>query len=215
MVSGVTQAASVILTTRADATELVKSRNRVKAGATSPGAVIPSYTDLILKLTAVALRQHPLLQAQWRDDGLFVPERIDIAIAVDTDAGLLVPIVRGVDKLTVSEITSQSNELVTLARAGRLKAEQMREATFTVSNLGQFGVDAFTPIIHLPQCAVLGIGRIRREPAVEDDQIVPRDRMTLSLTFDHRIVDGAPAARFLDAIRTSIEQPNQSLALPD
>jgi pyruvate dehydrogenase E2 component (dihydrolipoamide acetyltransferase) len=83
----------------------------------------------------------------------------------------------------------------------------MRDATFTVSNLGMFGVDAFTPIINLPQCATLGAGRIVREPAVVGDAVVPRDAMTLSLTFDHRIVDGAPAARFLDEVRHSIEQP--------
>src|SRR5262249_24979189 len=150
-----------------------------------------SYTDLIVKLTANALRQHALLQAQWRDDGLFVPERIDIAIAVDSDAGLLVPVVRGADRLTLREVTVRSQGLISAARAGKLTAEQMRDATFTISNLGSLGIDAFTPIIHLPQCAVLGIGRITREPAVVGDAILPRERMTLSLTFDHRVVDGA------------------------
>jgi pyruvate dehydrogenase E2 component (dihydrolipoamide acetyltransferase) len=208
MVAGVTQAAPVTLTARADATNLVMLRNQFKTDTTSPNEIIPSYTDLILKLTAVALRQHPLLQAQWRDDGLFVPNRVDIAVAVDTDAGLLVPVVRGVDELTVMQIAARSHELIALARAGRLTAEEMRDATFTVSNLGHLGVDAFMPIIHLPQCAVLGVGRISREPAVVDNQIVPRDRMTMSLTFDHRVVDGAPAARFLDTLRACIEQPS-------
>jgi pyruvate dehydrogenase E2 component (dihydrolipoamide acetyltransferase) len=208
MVAGVTQAAPVTLTARADATGLVELRNQFKANATSPDEITPSYTDLILKLAAVALRQHPLLQAQWRDDGLFVPHRVDIAIAVDTEAGLLVPVVRRVDALSVAQIATQSQELIAFARAGRLTAEQMRDATFTVSNLGRLGVEAFTPIIHLPQCAVLGVGRISREPAVVDNQIVPRDRMTLSLTFDHRVVDGAPAARFLDTLRACIEQPS-------
>jgi pyruvate dehydrogenase E2 component (dihydrolipoamide acetyltransferase) len=207
MVAGVTQAAPVTLTARADTTEFVVLRNQFKANAVSPNEITPSYNDLILKLAAVALRRHPLLQAQWRDDGLFVPNRVDIAIAVDTDAGLLVPVVRGVDELTIAQIAAQSHELIARARAGRLTAAQMRDATFTVSNLGHLGVEAFTPIIHLPQCAVLGVGRISREPAVIDNQIVPRDRLTLSLTFDHRIVDGAPAARFLDMLRTCIEHP--------
>jgi pyruvate dehydrogenase E2 component (dihydrolipoamide acetyltransferase) len=92
-----------------------------------------------------------------------------------------------------------------------LTAEQMRDATFTVTNLGMHGIDAFTPIIHLPQCAVLGVGRIVREPAVVGERILPRDVLTLSLTFDHRIVDGAPAARFLDTIRRSIELPGPLL----
>jgi pyruvate dehydrogenase E2 component (dihydrolipoamide acetyltransferase) len=209
MVAGVTQAAPVTLTARADATEFVKLRNQFKANATSPDSITPSYTDLILKLAAVALRQYPLLKAQWRDDGLFVPNRVDIAIAVDTEAGLLVPVVRGVDELTVAQIASLSHELIALARAGRLTGDQMRDATFTVSNLGNLGVETFTPIIHLPQCAVLGVGRISREPAVVDNQIIPRDRMTLNLAFDHRIVDGAPAARFLDTLRVCIEQPSR------
>jgi pyruvate dehydrogenase E2 component (dihydrolipoamide acetyltransferase) len=208
MVAGVTQAAPVTLTARADATHFVTLRNQFKTNSASPDEITPSYTDLILKLTAVALRQHPLLQAQWRDDGLFVPNRVDIAIAVDTEAGLLIPVVRGVDQLTVGQIAARSHNLIALARAGRLTAERMRNATFTVSNLGPLGVEAFTPIIHLPQCAVLGLGRIAREPTVVDNQIVPRDQMTLSLTFDHRVVDGAPAARFLDMLRACVEQPS-------
>ncbi|MBY0523792.1 MAG: 2-oxo acid dehydrogenase subunit E2 [Gemmataceae bacterium] len=206
MVAGVTQAAPVTLTTRIDATNLVSFREQFKSTGTTD-AIVPSYTDLIVKLCAVALRQHPLLQAQWREDGLFVPERIDIAIAVDTDGGLLVPVLRSVDQLGVRPLAAQARELVELARAGRLSAEQMRDATFTVTNLGSLGIDAFTPILNLPQCAILGVGRIVREPTVVNDQVVVRDRMTLSLTFDHRIVDGAPAARFLDTLRRCLEQP--------
>jgi pyruvate dehydrogenase E2 component (dihydrolipoamide acetyltransferase) len=205
MVAGVTQAAPVTLTTRLDATNLVALRHQFKAAGA--GEVVPMYTDLIVKLTAAALRSHPLLQAQWRDDGLFVPNRIDIALAVDTEAGLLVPVLRSVDQLTPRQVAAQSRELIELARAGRLIAEQMRDATFTVTNLGAFGIDAFTPIIHLPQCAVLGVGRIVREPAVRGEQIVPCDLLTLSLTFDHRVIDGAPAALFLQTLRGCVENP--------
>jgi pyruvate dehydrogenase E2 component (dihydrolipoamide acetyltransferase) len=200
MVAGVTQAAPVTLTTKADATDLVARRSR-------SAAPVPSYTDLVVKLTAIALRQHPLLQAQWRDDSLLVPEAVNIAIAVDTEAGLFAPVLHGVDRMTLSEIATRSRELIALARAGRLTAEQMRDGTFTITNLGMFAIDAFTPIIALPQSAVLGVGRIVREPAVVEERIVARSMLTLSLTFDHRVVDGAPAARFLDAIRRSIEQP--------
>jgi pyruvate dehydrogenase E2 component (dihydrolipoamide acetyltransferase) len=147
------------------------------------------------------------LQAQWRGDGLFVPSRIDIAIAVDTDPGLFVPVVRHADQLTLRQVAARSREIITRARAGQLSADDMRDATFTITNLGSYGIDAFTPIIHLPQCAVLGIGRIVREPAVVAEQVVPRHMITLSLTFDHRVVDGAPAARFLDALRRGLENP--------
>jgi pyruvate dehydrogenase E2 component (dihydrolipoamide acetyltransferase) len=202
MVAGGTQAAPVTLTTQADATEMVALRGRLKAA----GDAVPSYTDMVVNLAAAALREHPLLQAQWRDEALFMPRAVHIALAVDTDAGLLAPVLRDADRLSLGEVATQARELIAAARAGRLTAEQMRDATFTVTNLGMFGIDAFTPIIHLPQCAVLGVGRIVRAPAVVGDRIVPRDMLTLSLTFDHRIVDGAPAARFLEAIRRSIEQ---------
>jgi pyruvate dehydrogenase E2 component (dihydrolipoamide acetyltransferase) len=203
MVAGVTQAAPVTLTTKADASNLVNLRDQFKtAGETAPG-----YTDLILKLSAAALRKHPMLQAQWREDGLYVPDRVDIAIAVDTEAGLLAPVVRGADRLGLREIVERTRELIARCRSGRITAEQMRDATFTMSNLGGHGIDAFTPIVHLPECAVLGVGRIVREPAIVEDNIVPLDRITLSLTFDHRVVDGAPAARFLDTLRGFVEQP--------
>jgi pyruvate dehydrogenase E2 component (dihydrolipoamide acetyltransferase) len=113
---------------------------------------------------------------------------------VDTDAGLLAPVVRDADRRTLAEVAAESRELARLAREGRLTAEQMRGATFTLTNLGMYGVEAFTPIIHLPQCAVLGVGRIAKDVA-------------LSLTFDHRVIDGAPAARFLDEVRRAVEQP--------
>jgi pyruvate dehydrogenase E2 component (dihydrolipoamide acetyltransferase) len=206
MVAGVTQAAPVTLTTRADATNLVNVRGQFRAAAAGDDPV-PGYTDFLVKLAAAALRRHPMLQAQWRDDGLFVPDRVAIAVAVHTDAGLLAPVVRDADRLTLRQVAARSRDLIARARAGRLSADEMRGATFTITNLGGLGVDAFTPIVHLPQCAVLGVGRIVREPAVVGGQVVPRDQVTLSLTFDHRVVDGAPAARFLDTLRACLEQP--------
>ncbi len=203
MVAGVTQAAPVTLHTRVDASSLVLLRDRHRANGEAPG-----YTALVVKLAAAALQQHPLLQAQWRDDGLFIPDRTDIAFALDTDHGLLAPVVRGADRLTLPEVAARIRELTAQARAGRLGAEAMRDATFTVTNLGGWGVDAFTPILHLPQCAVLGVGRIVREPAVVGNEVVPRERMTLSLTFDHRVLDGAPAARFLATLAGLVEQPD-------
>jgi pyruvate dehydrogenase E2 component (dihydrolipoamide acetyltransferase) len=202
MVAGVTQAAPVTLVTKVDATRLVEQRRQHHS---TPAAIVPTYTDYLLKLTATALLQHPRLQAQWREDSLWLPDTIDIAIAVDTEAGLLVPVVRKVDQLELQAIARQTRELIGRARAGFLSADDMRGATFTITNLGMHGIDAFTPIIHLPQCAVLGVGRIVREPVVVDDAIVPRDLVTLSLTFDHRVIDGAPAARFLNDLRLAIE----------
>jgi pyruvate dehydrogenase E2 component (dihydrolipoamide acetyltransferase) len=113
--------------------------------------------------------------------------------------------------LTLRQVATRLRELISLARAGRLNGAQLRDATFTMTNLGGLGIDAFTPIITLPQCAVLGVGRVVREPVVVGDAVVPRDVMTLSLTFDHRVVDGAPAARFLDTLRRCLEHPTPRL----
>jgi pyruvate dehydrogenase E2 component (dihydrolipoamide acetyltransferase) len=204
MVESQRATAPVTLTTTADATNLVALRGRFKADGDKP---VPSYTDLIVKLSAEALRAHPLLTGRWTEEGVRFAEAVHIGIAVDTDAGLMVPVVRNLATVTIHELAVTTLALIEKARAGRLTAADMQGGCFTVTNLGAFGIDAFTPIINYPECAVLGVGRIARKPAVVGDAIVPRDQVTLSLTFDHRIVDGAPAARFLRAIVQAIENP--------
>lgn len=199
------QTAPVTLTTRADATNLVNLRNQFK---TAGGEVIPSYTDILVKLTAAALVQHPHMGARWEETHLAMPDGIHIGIAVDAEEGLIVPVLRDVPSLSLLQLAARSRELVESARLNKLKADDLQGGVFTITNLGAFGIDAFTPIINLPETAILGIGCIRREPAVVDNQIVPRDQVTLSLTFDHRIVDGAPAARFLQSIRLAVENPS-------
>jgi pyruvate dehydrogenase E2 component (dihydrolipoamide acetyltransferase) len=131
---------------------------------------------------------------------------------VDTDAGLLVPVVCDVPALGLRQLAARSRDLIDRARSGRLAASEMQGGCFTVTNLGAFGIDAFTPIINCPECAILGVGRIAKRPAVVGDAIVARDQVTLSLTFDHRIVDGAPAARFLQTLVQMIESPAPWLA---
>ena len=199
------QTAPVTLTTRADATNLVNLRNQFKG---IKNEVVPTYTDIFVKLAAAALQQHPLLAARWAEDHLAIPAGIHIGIAVDCEEGLLVPVLRDVPGLSLPELARRSQDLVDRARAGTIKADELQGGVFTITNLGAFGIDAFTPIINLPETAILGIGCIRREPAVVDNQVVPRDQVTLSLTFDHRIVDGTPAARFLQAIREAVEKPS-------
>ena len=195
----------VTLTTKADATQLVKLRDEFKSFAGSK--LIPSYQDIVTKLVAQALKGHPLLAGRWEEDAIVVPadNQLHLGMAVDTEEGLVVPVIRNVGELTLDEIVQQSRRLLELARAGKLTASDMQGGVFTITNLGAFGIDAFTPIINSPETAILGVGTIRREPFVLDDGvIVARHEITLSLTFDHRIVDGAPAARFLQAIVNSI-----------
>ncbi len=209
MSAGVHRAAPATLSRRADASNLVALRRRMKSSAHDD--VVPSYTDLILKLTALAIDEHPMIAAQWRDEGIFVPDVINIAFAVDTDGGLLAPVICDAVEKSLSQIASESRALICAARDGRLKVEQMQGGVFTVTNLGPYGIDAFTPIINLPQSAVLGVGRIAREPVVAGEALEIRDTLSLSLTFDHRVIDGAPAARFLECVCQLIAEPSAFL----
>ena len=200
----------VTITGRCDATQLVKLRAQFKATGTN---IVPSFTDILVKLTATALRQHPMLAAAWADDHLLLPKSIHLGIAVDTEAGLLVPVIRNVDTSKLTQIAAQSQKLIAAARSGQLVAADMQGACFTLSNLGSFGVEAFTPVINPPESAILGIGAIVREAVpLDDGTFAARDRLTLSLTFDHRVNDGAAAARFLQTLRHLIEQPLLGLA---
>lgn len=207
MVESAHTTAPVTLTTEADATELVALREQLKATLAPRDKVVPSYNDLIIKLTGVALQEYPILNSYWNEAEIFIPADIHIATAVDTEAGLLVPVIRDVPAKSIQQIAVESRSLAEQARARQLGADELQGGTFTITNLGVYGIDAFTPIINLPQCAILGVGRIISKPAVWNNQIVPRNMMALSLTFDHRVVDGGPAARFLNTIREYVEQP--------
>jgi pyruvate dehydrogenase E2 component (dihydrolipoamide acetyltransferase) len=198
MMAGVTQAAPVTLMTKVDAGPLVAYRNSLKQAA--PDGLSPSYNDILLLLVARTLREQPHLNACWDRDGIHTYDDIHIAIAVDTDSGLLAPVIRHVDQLTLEQLTARSGHLIAEARSGRLSQDNMEGSTFTVTNLGMFGIDAFTPILNLPQAGILGIGRIAEEPIVCAGQLVAGTTLSLSLTFDHRVVDGAPAARWLQSL---------------
>jgi pyruvate dehydrogenase E2 component (dihydrolipoamide acetyltransferase) len=207
MVAASQTTAPVTLTTTADATNLVSLRAQFKSAATTGEAAGPGYIAFIARLASQALVEHPPLNQQWIDGRIETPNGIHVAIAVDTPAGLLTPVLRDTTSLGIREIAARLADLSARARSGELTAAELTGGTFTISNLGPQGIDAFTPILNLPQCAILGLGRIERRPAVVGDQIVPRDQMVLSLTFDHRIVDGAPAAQFLATLRERIENP--------
>lgn len=203
-------AAPVTLTSEVDATELVRLRNQIKRDSGSAGRPVPSYTDLLVKLCAEALREHPALNARLDGDSIWTPAGVHIGIAVDTERGLLVPVVREVQSRTIRQITQESSALIEAARTGKLEAAAMRGGTFTITNLGMYGIDAFTPIINLPECAILGVGRIVPKQVVIDaeaEQVAIRHMMFLSLTFDHRLVDGGGAARFLQRVTAFIAQP--------
>lgn len=201
----------VTLHARADAGNLASLREQFRAGRSGSSAdprQVPSYTDLLVKLAAAVLRQHPRFAQRWNHGTLIEPQAWDIGVAVDTDEGLIVPVVRDVPSLRISELAARVKDLAERARGRRLRPEEMEGGVFTVSTLGSLGIESFTPIIRWPEVAILGVGEIRREPrVVADDRIEPRWTVRLSLTFDHCANDGAPAARFLKDLCSAIENP--------
>lgn len=199
--------APVTLTTEADATELVALRNKLKATFAPRDQLVPTYNDLLLKLAATALAEHPMLRAVWGEDEITIEPGIHIGLAVDMADGLLVPVVRDVQSQSIRQLAATTQALIDRVKSHKISPDDLQGGNFTITNLGMYNIDAFTPIINLPQCAILGVGRIAEKPAVYNGQVVPRQMVTLSLTFDHRVVDGAPAARFLDTVRGYVESP--------
>lgn len=205
--------APVTLTTEADATELVTLREQLRRDTAARGP-LPTYTDLLAKLCAHALLEHPVMNARFEGVEIVTESSVHIGIATDTERGLLVPVVRNVETKSVRKLADETRPLIERARAGKATGEELRGGTFTITNLGMYEIDAFTPIINLPECAILGVGRIVPKPIVIDGvkEIAVRQMMFLSLTFDHRLVDGAPAARFLQRVKELIARPYLWLA---
>jgi pyruvate dehydrogenase E2 component (dihydrolipoamide acetyltransferase) len=195
--------AQLTLTSQADVTALVGLRDVLRQRWDAH----ISYTDLIAKAAALALREHPILNSMLVGGEIVLREEISIGIAVALEAGLIVPVVREADRKSVLEIHRAVQDLAKRAREGSLSVDEVTGSTFTITNLGMYGVDAFTPILNLPEVAILGVGRITEELALVNDQVASRLKMVLSLTIDHRIVDGAPGAAFLQTLVQFLEHP--------
>lgn len=209
MAESVQTTARVTLVAEVDATELVSLRERLKAKFSEEWGFTPGYNDLLAMVVANALRQFPFMNARLSAEGDAIEHlaAINLGMAVDTDRGLMVTVIRDVDTKGLREFGAEFRELVERARAGKSGPDDLSGGTFTITNLGMYRVDAFTPVINLPEAAILGVGRIVPKPVVKDDEIVIRKMMTLSLVFDHRLTDGAPAARFLDYVCELVEEP--------
>ncbi len=166
-----------------------------------------TYTDLLVKLVAATLRGHPRLNARWERGAVVLNEAINIGLAVAAEDGLVVPVVRGADRLSLSEIATRRRDMVDRARAGRVRPDDISGGTFTISNLGMYAVDAFTAIINAPQAAILAVGRIADRVVPVEGQPAVRPMLALSLSCDHRVVDGARGAQFLETLAGLIEAP--------
>jgi pyruvate dehydrogenase E2 component (dihydrolipoamide acetyltransferase) len=195
--------ARVTLTRQADATSLVALRNQLKEDG-----VEVSYNDLFIFIFGRVLRRYPKMNVSLVGDAIQVWKHIHVGLAVDTDRGLLVPVVRDVDQKSLAQIAQESRRLIEETVEGRIGADALQGGTVTLTNLGMYGVDAFTPVINLPEACILGVGRIARVPAVVGDSVVARHMVWLSLSFDHRLVDGAPAAQFMQRLVQLVERPH-------
>lgn len=164
-----------------------------------------SYTDVLVKVAAEALKEHPIVNSRLEGDKIRLVADININVAVAVESGLIAPTLRNADRLSLSDVSHLLKNLSEKARLRTLTSVDYADGTFTISNLGMFGIDGFTPIINPPQVAILGTGRVLERPWVANGQVEPLPTMVLSLTFDHRVVDGADAARFLDTIASLLE----------
>ncbi|MDA8371925.1 MAG: dihydrolipoamide acetyltransferase family protein [Nocardiopsaceae bacterium] len=189
-----------------DAEALKAFRAQINEQLESTGVKV-SFNDLIVKAAATTLRLHPAVNRSWIDDKLLQHGRVNVGVAVAVDAGLVVPVLHDTDKLPLSEIATKSRELAGRAREGKLKPQEMSGGTFSVSNLGMFGIDSFSAVINPPEAAILAVGAMQQQPVVRDGEVVARNTIALELSVDHRAVDGAVGAAFLKELAEILESP--------
>jgi pyruvate dehydrogenase E2 component (dihydrolipoamide acetyltransferase) len=192
-----------------DMTETLRVREILKESFNEQAGVNLTISALIIKAVARALEDHSMLNSVIKDDKIFVMEDINIGIATDIESGLVVPVMKRVQDKSLLNICQSLAEMTDKARQRKLTQEEMSGGTFTISNLGMFGIGYFTPLINLPESAILGVGSIEKKVVVQNDEIVIRPMIRLSLTLDHRSLDGAPAARFFQHLKKLLETPWQ------
>jgi pyruvate dehydrogenase E2 component (dihydrolipoamide acetyltransferase) len=199
--------AQLTLAMDVDMDRAVELREQLKEiGADELGSV-PGYTDFVIAAVARALQQHPGANAQIEGDHIRLLEEINVGMAVSVPDGLMVPVIHGTDQLGLADLAVETSRLASAARDKQLGLAEMEGGTFSVTALGMFGVDMFTPVINPPNAGILGVGRIRDDVAWTGDVPSRVKRMTISLTWDHRVLDGAPAAEFAQTIKSYLEQP--------
>jgi pyruvate dehydrogenase E2 component (dihydrolipoamide acetyltransferase) len=194
------------LTTVVDATDLGALRHQINDQAADAGVRV-SFNDLIVKGAALAIRRVPEVNVSFADDALIRHHHVNVGIAVATERGLIVPVLRDADQKSLGQIAREARDLAERANAGKLQPDEYSGGTFSVSNLGMFGVEQFQAVINPPESAILAVGALTREPAEYRGEIALRDRLRLTLSVDHRALDGAAGARYLQALKTLLEKP--------
>jgi pyruvate/2-oxoglutarate dehydrogenase complex dihydrolipoamide acyltransferase (E2) component len=205
--------AQLTLTMDVDMGAAVDLRDDLRDQWADTDHAVPGYTDLVVKAVALALAEHPRMNAEVRDDHIALLEQVNVGVAVALDDGLVVPVIRDAPCLPLAELAAESRRLAEAARSRTLELVELEGGTFSVTALGMYGIDGFTPVINPPNVGILGVGRIRDDVRLtRKGRVKPVKRMTLSLTFDHRAVDGAPAAEFLQSVKALLEAPLRLLA---
>ncbi|MFM1756951.1 MAG: hypothetical protein RL621_1938, partial [Bacteroidota bacterium] len=196
------------LTMKINMDAAIKARTLLNENATTK----ISFNDMIVKATALSLKQHPKVNSSWMGDFIRENHHVNIGIAVAVDEGLLVPVLRFADGLSLSQISGNVKEFAKKAKDKKLQPADWEGSTFTISNLGMFGIDQFTAIINPPDACILAVGGIAQEPIVKNGQVVPGNVMNVTLSCDHRVVDGATGAAFLQTLKSLLEEPLRMLA---
>jgi pyruvate dehydrogenase E2 component (dihydrolipoamide acetyltransferase) len=199
------------LTIEADMTRLMELRERSNRYLEREG-VKASINDFVIRTAAEALRRHPEVNASWGDSVIVRHNRVHMGVAVAVEDGLITPVIRDADSKRVRDIAVEVKELAGRAREKKLKPEEYTGATFSISNLGMFGITEFTAIINPPEAGILAIGVVEEKPVVENGAVVVRPRMRLTMSCDHRVVDGAMGARFLQTLKALLEEPLMMIA---
>lgn len=207
MQSSLLNSAQLTITMKADVTNLVKLREEVKQSFKKRGEEKLSLNDFIVRATVLSLGKHREMNSSYDEDGIIYHEGVHVGIAVAIKDGLLVPVVRNTEKLSLVETATTIRKLSSSVRRGEMDGIEMTGSTFTVTNLGTYGVEFFTPILNPPETGILGVGAIEQVPMYKGAELQKCSMLPLSLTFDHRVVDGAPAAEFLQTIKGYLEDP--------
>ncbi|XOK61818.1 dihydrolipoamide acetyltransferase family protein [Paenibacillus elgii] len=201
------QSAQLTLTLRADVTDLLALQRQMSETAQRQHEVKLTVTDFIARAVVLSLKRHKQMNSAYIDDRIHVFDHVHLGIAVALDKGLVVPVIPHADRYSVLDLSRQIKALAQQARNGQLGSDALQGSTFTITNLGAYGIDYFTPILNTPEAGILGVGSVAEMPVYKGDSLQRRSLLPLSLTFDHRVLDGAPAAEFLRAVKDALEDP--------